>query len=75
YFKVPFISLDIAVYQEKYHLIEFQFTSFGTYTVGKSPHHWIRNNNVWEKITGKVIVEELMADSIIDFIKTSGGDR
>jgi glutathione synthase/RimK-type ligase-like ATP-grasp enzyme len=71
YFKVPFISLDIAYFEKKSMLLEFQFVSFGTITVEKSPYHFEFNDGAWKLIEGKVIIEEDFVQSIDNFIKSN----
>ena len=68
-FSVPFISLDIAVSDSRYYLLEFQFVSFGTYTAEKSPFHFELIDGKWELIEGSVKIESEYAAALDWFIK------
>lgn len=68
-FSVPFISLDIAVSDDKLYLLEFQFVSFGTYTAEKSPFHFELNDGKWDLIEGNVRIETEYAAALDWYIK------
>jgi glutathione synthase/RimK-type ligase-like ATP-grasp enzyme len=68
-FSVPFISLDIAVSGDKFYLLEFQFVSFGTYTVEKSLFHFEKTSEKWELVDGMLNIETEYAEALDWFIK------
>lgn len=43
----PYLSLDIAQSTQGCHLIEFQGTNFGPYTLRNAPNRYISQNNEW----------------------------
>src|SRR5690606_14304899 len=47
--KNPYLSLDIAQSDKGCHLIEFQATNFGPYTLLNSPSRFINCDNTWNK--------------------------
>jgi len=67
-FDVPFISLDIAYDNQNYHLIEFQFISFGCLTMQKSKFYFTNIDNEWEKIEEVPILEKEIAVSITNYL-------
>ncbi|NVN94329.1 MAG: hypothetical protein HXX18_03490 [Bacteroidetes bacterium] len=70
-FNVPYISLDVAFNGNAFYLIEFQFVSFGTLTLEKSPFHYEYQNEKWMKIDGKKNLEDVFAHSIIYYLKSN----
>lgn len=70
YFKVPHISLDIGFDGNRFHLIEFQFINFGTTTIEKAPHYFIKSNSNWNTIDAKSDLELVYAKSILEFISS-----
>lgn len=67
-FKVPFISLDLACQNEQCHLIEFQFISFGTYTIEKAQWHFEKHNDKWSRIPGQDCLEKEFAEAVDKFL-------
>ena len=65
----PTLSLDIAFDGESFHLLEFQALYFGTVGFTKSDVYFKLINNNWDKIEKKESLEEIYADSIVDFIE------
>ncbi|WP_152646875.1 ATP-grasp domain-containing protein [Acinetobacter radioresistens] len=47
--KNPYLSLDIAQSDKGCHLIEFQATNFGPYTLLNAPFRFVNNENMWHK--------------------------
>lgn len=45
----PYLSLDIAQSEKNCHLIEFQATNFGPYTLLNAPNRYVYENNNWSK--------------------------
>ncbi|MGM1056996.1 MAG: hypothetical protein ACQEWG_13995 [Bacteroidota bacterium] len=62
-FNVPFISLDIALKDNLFFVIEFQFLHFGNYTLEKSNHHYTYEND-WVFNNGNVVLESEFVKSI-----------
>lgn len=69
FFDVPHISLDIGFDGQQFHLLEFQFLYFGTTTLEKSPHYFIKSDDSWKIIEEKSDLETIYAESILDFIE------
>lgn len=70
-FSVPFISLDVAVSENKLYLLEFQFVSFGTYTAEKSPFHFEKVNGIWTTVDNQVVIEREYAEALDGFINNT----
>ncbi len=69
YFNVPFISMDIAHSDNMYRLMEFQFVSFGNYTIEKSSYYYTRDSDGrWVRITEDPDLEREFAQSVIEYI-------
>lgn len=66
----PWISLDIAEKNGAFFLLEFQATHFGTYTVDRSPFHYIFDGK-WIQKEGALDVEYYMVKAILNFIRMS----
>ncbi|HOH98068.1 MAG TPA: hypothetical protein PL188_07140 [Candidatus Cloacimonadota bacterium] len=71
FFGVPIISLDLAIAEDQVIVIEFQFIYFGTSTLEKSPHCYIKHNGTWMKLTEKPCLEREYVNSVSDFIERS----
>jgi hypothetical protein len=68
-FNVPFISLDIAECEERYVLLEFQFLSFGNYTLERSNSYFTRTDeNDWTKIEEIPDLEREFVASVVRYI-------
>jgi len=67
-FNVPYISLDIAFDGTEFVLIEFQFISFGTYTLEKSSFYFELIDGIWKKIESASILENVFVDSVVNYI-------
>jgi hypothetical protein len=68
-FNVPFISLDIAMHEGHYALIELQFVSFGNYTLERSSFFFTHTNeNGWAKIEEKPDLEREFVASVVRYI-------
>lgn len=68
-FDVPFISLDIAESNNVYYVVEFQFVSFGTYTVERAPYYYEKQNNGWIKKSDNIVLEKEYAESFHKYIR------
>ncbi len=70
-FEVPFISLDVADNKGTPQLIEFQFTSFGTYTAEQAPFYFINTpTGGWMTQESKIDLEEEIAAAVHYYINT-----
>ena len=67
-FDCPCASFDVAYDGQRCHLLEFQFVSFGTYTIENAPHYFRLSESGWETVVGKSVVEEEFARSVVEFI-------
>jgi glutathione synthase/RimK-type ligase-like ATP-grasp enzyme len=74
-FDCPSASFDVAYDGQDYHLLEFQFVSFGTYTIENAPHYFRRTASGWAAVGGKTVVEEEFARSVVEFINLKSGAK
>ena len=70
-FSVPFISLDIAISDNKFYLIEFQFVHFGTYTAEKSSFYFQKTRGNWETVEERIVIETVFAKALHWFISST----
>ena len=49
--------------------MEFQFISFGQYTLEKSNFYFMKKNDRWLKIDGKSDLEKTFSNAIDEYIK------
>lgn len=68
-FESPCASLDIACDGEQCYLFEFQFLSFGTYTIERAPHYFCWGSSGWELVNETSCVEAVFAESVAGFIR------
>lgn len=68
-FNVPFMALDIGVKDSNFFLFEFQFISFGQYTLEKSKFYYYLKDNMWQKVFEEPDLEKEIATSVVKFIK------
>jgi glutathione synthase/RimK-type ligase-like ATP-grasp enzyme len=68
-FKVPRLSLDVMFDGKKFHVVEFQFVSFGTSAHSKSDSYFKLINFKWERVYEKLDLEEIYVDSIVKFLE------
>lgn len=64
FFNVPFISLDIAVQDKNFFLLEFQFLSFGQYALEHSSFFFRRESTQWAKVEEVPDLERVFVDAI-----------
>ena len=67
--ELPNISIDIAFDGNKFYLLEFQAIYFGTVGHAKADGYYMLNNGNWEFVKKKIDIEEVYADSIVNFLK------
>jgi len=70
-FNVPFISIDVAFNNGIFYLLEFQFVSFGTFTLENAKFYFILENKKWTIRREDSILEKEVAKSISRFIKNN----
>ena len=68
FFDSPTIAMDLAFDGVNFHLIEYQFVNFGSYTLDASPFYFTKNNNSWQKIDEPSLLEEEFVNSVSQFI-------
>jgi len=68
-FNVPYIALDIGIKEGVFYLFEFQFLSFGQYTLEKSNFFYFLENGAWKRILEKPDLEREISTSVISFIE------
>jgi len=66
--KVPWVSCDVAEWQEKCLLLEYQVVHFGTTTTDKPPFHLRRTCGKWRECSGPVEMEEEMALAVGQYL-------
>ena len=69
-FDVPFISMDIAQRGDEFFLIEFQFLSFGTYTLEKAKWHFEWDGQSWKKVASEDNIEYELCLAVDKYIKS-----
>jgi len=69
-FHVPYIALDIGIKDKEFFLFEFQFLSFGQYTLEKSSFYYRFSDRKWQKEYEKPDLEREIAESVSKFIKS-----
>ena len=67
-FDVPFMAMDIGLKQREFYLFEFQFLSFGQYTLEKSGFFYRFENNSWSKVSERPDLEREIAASVAWYI-------
>lgn len=68
-FDTPYMALDIGVKDYIFYLFEFQFISFGQYTLEKSKFFYCFEDEKWNKVFERPDLEREIATSITRFIK------
>ncbi len=69
-FDAPYIALDIGIKKNEFFLFEFQFLSFGQYTLEKSSFYYHLKNGKWQKEFEKPDLEREIAESVSKFINS-----
>lgn len=68
--KSPYISLDVVQGDDgEYQCIEFQCAHFGPYTQMNAPFYYKYINGQWIKLDNDTVLEEIISESIYDFIR------
>lgn len=67
-FNVPFMSMDIGCKDGVFYLFEFQFVSFGQYTIEKSIKFYFLRGGVWNTVFEKPDVEKVLTEAVVKFI-------
>lgn len=67
-FDVPFISIDIALADDKPVVIEFQFVSFGPLAAENSSWHFLLGSSGWERVTSTTTPEREFVRSISQYL-------
>jgi len=68
-FDVPNAAFDVAIINNKFYLIEFQFINFGTVTQTKSNSFYKFENGNWIEIKKTLSLEEVYVASVVDYLK------
>jgi len=74
-FDTPFMALDIGFKNNEFFLFEFQFISFGQYTLEKSKFYYSLKDNVWQKELENPDLEREIASSVSLFIDKHKTER
>jgi len=70
FFSTPFISIDVAVRDDEYFLMEFQFLSFGQHAVEQSHFFFRKKASQWVKVKETPDLERIFVDAVDMYIKT-----
>lgn len=65
---VPHLSIDVVYDGNNFHLIEFQAVYFGTSTYNMSDVFFIKKDNSWKQIENDISIEQVYADSVVQYI-------
>lgn len=68
-FNVPMISLDIALKDGQFYLIEMQFVAFGNSCHYYSKEYFQKENGEWKTYENTQTIEEIYVESMVDYIK------
>ena len=71
-FAAPYASLDIGFNEHEYFLFEFQFVHMGTFTLENSPFYFVKEGAEWRRVTGRSVLEEEVARSVVSYCETYG---
>lgn len=71
---VPYVSMDIADSNSECHLIEYQATNFGPYTLVNSPGYFQEHGRRWVYIKGSSDLEKEFSQALLDFLEF-GNDK
>jgi len=66
--QVPFLSLDIAHDGQNYHVLEFQFLSFGHLTMQRSQFYFTEQAGGWTSVVETPVLEREIAASVVRYI-------
>ncbi|MFN7965641.1 MAG: hypothetical protein U0V87_08135 [Acidobacteriota bacterium] len=72
---VPFLSIDIAGSAGHFAAFEWQFLSFGNYTLEQSPFHFTHDRGAWSCVDGRVVLEAEFATSVTSYVERKLGVR
>ncbi len=67
--QVPFLSMDIAHDGQSYHVLEFQFLSFGHLTMQRSQRYFTEQADGWTSIAEAPVLEREIAASVVRYIE------
>lgn len=72
-FEVPCISIDLAWTGSEFIPLEFQFVTFGSYTLVHSPFYFVaaESGNGWTVVEEPSQLEEVFARSVVAFLRQS----
>ncbi|MBY7858705.1 hypothetical protein KW419_10640 [Vibrio fluvialis] len=65
----PYVSLDVIEHDNGFECIEYQCVHFGPYTQMKAPKYYRYANGKWEAKDNNTILEELIGQSVADFVQ------
>lgn len=68
-FKSPQASFDIGFNGKDFFLFEAQFIYFGTYTIENSDFYFKKDNDNWNCVEGKSILEKEYVNSVLEFLE------
>jgi hypothetical protein len=70
--KVPFVSLDVAVSNDRVYLLEWQGINFGNYTLERSSWHFIERDGVFTRQDGASELEEIVVEAVTGYCEANG---
>jgi glutathione synthase/RimK-type ligase-like ATP-grasp enzyme len=65
---VPWLSLDVGISGDQFHVLEFQVVYFGTLTLERSEFFFRRSGSAWELVRAKSNLEEEYCEALCSFI-------
>lgn len=71
---VPYASLDVAVSDDGFHLIEYQATNFGPYTLVSSKGYFCEGESGWIFNEGKSDLEECFSEALLYYVERKKDD-
>ena len=74
-FRTPYLSIDVAHRDGQFHLLEFQFLSFGNYTLEKSTFCFRKIDGNWSVVREDPILEREVAASVGEYVRNFEGAK
>ena len=68
-FNLPYISLDIVRKDDKFYLLEYQASHFGTNVIKLSGGYYQRGEGKWEYVADKPDVSEVLAKGLVRYLE------
>lgn len=66
---VPFLSIDVGVVEGRFYPVEWQYLSFGNYTLEQSPFWFERSDSGWRCVEGSSVLEHEFARAVVGYLE------